>query len=132
MIGITPPALTLIGICVFCPPYIFLPLICFAYWTGTLRSDISTKTMSPNITTKATANITRSQITETSFLICEIVAMSDEPADERIPTKIKSDNPLPIPRSVILSPSQTVNIPPAIRITTTTDAASQSGAPSHK
>jgi DNA-directed RNA polymerase subunit alpha len=38
IMGITPDIFTLIGRCVLCPPYIFLPTTLLAYWIGILRS----------------------------------------------------------------------------------------------
>ena len=45
IIGITPDIFTLIGRCVFCPPYIFLPTTRFAYWIGILLSAFVIQTM---------------------------------------------------------------------------------------
>ena len=38
--------------------------------------------------------------------------------EDKIPTKINNDIPLPIPISVIFSPNQTVNIAPVVNINT--------------
>ena len=61
IIGITPDILTLIGMWVFCPPYILLPTTRLAYCTGMRRSASVIQTMkaitSKNITTiPTTAN----------------------------------------------------------------------------
>ena len=50
--GITPAIASLSGMCVFCPPYIFLPTTFFAYCTGILLSACCTNTTPP---TKSTA-----------------------------------------------------------------------------
>ena len=52
MIGITPDIQTLIGMCVLCPPYCFLPTTRFAYCTGIRRSASFMKTMPTTIATK--------------------------------------------------------------------------------
>ena len=117
MIGSTPLLLTFIGIIVDWPPYILRPLTCFAYCTGILRSDESINTISANTTIKIATKIRMFQSWSMSELNTPWNAFnSAEPALDRIPTKMSSDTPLPIPWSVIFSPSQRVNIPPPIRI----------------
>ena len=46
MMGMTPDMLTLIGMKVFCPPYIFRPTTRLAYWTGMRRSALVMSTIS--------------------------------------------------------------------------------------
>ena len=131
MIGITPVAFTRTGINVDCPPYIFLPLICFAYCTGTLRSAVSINTIKPNITINATKN---SNSSPSASKLAELNANTrvrllkiEEPAVDSIPTKISIDNPLAIPKDVIFSPNQYVNIEPAISIRHTNVPTSHAG-----
>jgi hypothetical protein len=40
--GMTPEVLSFKGRCVLCPPYILLPMIRLAYWTGIRRWAVST------------------------------------------------------------------------------------------
>ena len=47
MIGITPLIHIFIGICVFCPPYCFLPTTRYAYCIGIRLSASIMKTMKP-------------------------------------------------------------------------------------
>ena len=118
IIGRTPDALTLMGMCVFWPPNCFLPLICFAYDTGILRSAPSMKVMNPKMNTTITRKMSRYHgcISQPSSprAIMDTEFTSARPAVERIPTKISIDIPLPTPRSVTLSPSHIVNTAPAI------------------
>ena len=57
MTGMTPPVLTLSGMCVLDPPYIRRPTTRLAYWTVTRRWPRSTKMMAPTTTTISTIRI---------------------------------------------------------------------------
>ena len=119
IIGITPDAFTRIGINVVCPPYILLPLTCFAYCTVILLSPPSIKTMNAKSATTRIKNPKMFQSLLGSVGTVLNAFRSEVPAVERIPTKMISDVPLPMPYSVILSPSHmTITLPPT-RITIT-------------
>ena len=116
MIGNTPFAFTLSGIIVDCPPYILRPLTCFAYCTGILRSELSINTIRANTTIRIATKIKMFHNWSISELNTPLNASrSAVPALDKIPTKMSNDTPLPMPWSVIFSPSQRVNIPPATK-----------------
>ena len=71
--GMTPLPEILMGMTDDWPPYIFLPLICLAYWTGTLRSERSTNTIAKKMTAHTSTKATSSQIASPLVLgICLI------------------------------------------------------------
>ena len=95
--GITPLPEIRMGITEDCPPYIFLPLICFAYCTGTFLSERSTYTTAKNTTAHTITNATSCQMASLLLGISTILAMIACPAVARIPTKMIMDCPLPTP-----------------------------------
>ena len=113
--GITPPALTLSGMWVDWPPITRRPTTRLAYCTGMRRSPRSTRTM--NATTAIIITISEisvsalhSRVTKT---FCRYSAMAfGRPTT--MPAKMISDMPLPMPRSVICSPSHMMKAVPVV------------------
>ena len=130
MIGITPLIATLIGMCVFCPPYCFLPTTRLAYWIGILLSDSFMKTMKPIIRTNTTSTRGTTRAYFESDLICSNIERTLEGPLETIPAKRIMEIPLPIPFSLILLPSHTTSCEPATNAVTITIAANTPEAPS--
>ena len=115
--GMTPPALTFSGRCVDCPPIIRRPTTRRAYWTGILRSPRSTKTMNPTTTIIATT-ITTATMTF-HWPVTKTFSYTFWTAPGRpttMPAKMIRDMPLPMPRSVICSPSHMMNAVPVVRV----------------
>ena len=117
MIGITLAAFTFKGIYCLAPPYCLLPTIFFAYCTGIFLVPC-TKRIANAITTSRTTssikNITRPPVLS---VIREINSWNKDCGRRAmIPIMIISEIPLPIPLSVILSPSHKINILPAAKI----------------
>ena len=117
MIGITLAAFTFKGIYWRAPPYCLLPIILFAYCTGTLRVPCTNK-IAPAITSKRNSisnkNITRPPVFS---LVLETNSWNKECGRRAIiPTKMINDIPFPTPLSVILSPSHKINILPAAKM----------------
>ena len=112
----TPPVLTFSGMCVLDPPYCRRPTTRLAYWTAMRRWPRSTKMIAattPIIT--ATRNTTRSsEICPVCIWSRVVSTAAGKPAT--MPEKISSDMPLPMPRSVICSPSHMMNIVPVVRV----------------
>ena len=117
--GITPAIANFNGICVFCPPYIFLPTTFLAYCTGTLLSASCTNT-TPETKSSAPAIIAKANIkpvvlnaeSTTIKLYNNLTAFGSE---DIIPIKIIIDIPFPIPLLVICSPNHINNAVPAIK-----------------
>ena len=121
--GITPAIANLSGICVFCPPYIFLPTTFFAYCTGILLSASCTNTtpatsitapiiipnavISPVVLNPALVNTKLYKVVTTAGKL------------EIIPINIIIEIPFPIPLLVICSPSHISKAVPAIKDNTT-------------
>ena len=114
--GITPPVFTFRGMCVDEPPYCRRPTTRLAYCTMMRRCPRSTMmmaAMTPTITTASRAS--------TSRLIWPVRIWSKVANTARgrlttMPEKMMSDMPLPMPRSVICSPSHMMNIVPVVRV----------------
>ena len=109
IIGITPAIASFNGICVFCPPYIFLPTTFFAYCTGILLSASCTNTTAAtsNIAPKIIPNASNNPVVLNPALVNAnwynvFKAFGNE---DIIPTKIIIEIPFPIPLLVICSPS---------------------------
>ena len=122
--GITPAIANFNGICVFCPPYIFLPTTFLAYCTGTLLSACCTNT------TPATSNnapiiiaidvikpVVLNPIPVTNINLYIVVTADGN--EDIIPINIINDIPFPIPLFVICSPSHISNAVPATNDITT-------------
>ena len=113
MIGMTPAWLTRRGRNGLPPWYIRRPRTREAYWTGIRRWPSLMKTIA------ATATIA----TTTKQHACDRVRALEEADDRRsgsgdtMPAKMMKLMPLPIPFSVISSPSHIRRIEPAVRVT---------------
>ena len=118
MIGITFAAFTFRGMYCRAPPYCLLPIIRFAYCTTTLRVPCTNR-MAPAITNNKNSISNRNMTKPPDFSVTREVNSSKSEWGNRaiIPIKMINEIPLPIPLSVILSPSQRTNmLPPAIII----------------
>ena len=129
MIGITPLMQTFIGICVFCPPYCFLPTTRLAYWIGIRLSASFIKTIKP------TSNIINARYasemkTYLPFCPCSILSFASFPRYRAsfgnlaaIPAKSMIEIPFPIPLSLMRLPIQTTMSAPATKSAMITAAA---------
>ena len=118
MTGMTPPVFTLSGMCVLDPPYIRRPTTRLAYWTVTRRCPRSTNTIAA-----ITQIISTSRMISRISPICPVrnwsrvrIAALGRPTT--MPAKMMSDMPLPMPRSVICSPSHMTNAEPVVSVST--------------
>ncbi len=91
------------------------PIIRLAYCTGIRRWACSTKTTRAT-STRPAAITTVKRVQPRCSLICH----SEEGKPDAIEVKISSDMPLPMPRSVISSPSHMMTPVPAVIVTTMT------------
>ena len=117
MIGITPAAFTFKGIYCLAPPYCLLPTILFAYCTGIFLVPCTKRIAAPITNNKNTISIIN--IIRPPLLFATLDTTSCNKASGKraiIPIKIINEIPLPIPLSVILSPSHKINILPAAKI----------------
>ena len=117
IIGITPAVFTFKGIYCLAPPYCLFPTTRFAYCTGTLRVPCTNR-IDAEITNKR-KTISAKNITKPPDVVAVRMINSCVRACGRraiIPTKIMNEIPLPIPLSVIRSPSHIINILPAARM----------------
>ena len=114
--GITPAVFTRSGKCVDWPPYIFRPTWRLAYWMGMRRWARSMKT-TPMST--ATIKITRARAMN-RLMSPSLMSWKDFTRAPGMPTtipeKIIREIPLPIPFSVICSPSHMMSTVPAVRV----------------
>ena len=117
IIGITFAAFTFKGMYCLAPPYCLLPTIFFAYCTGIFLVPCTRRmanAMTSNRTTSSIRNITKPPVLS---VIREINSWNKDCGKRAIiPTIIIKEIPLPIPLSVILSPSHKINILPAANI----------------
>jgi hypothetical protein len=116
MIGITPAELMRSGMKLFCPSRTRpRPITLRGICTGILRAA-----MVMAATPATTTTITRSMMTAnqliTPVVTCSHVVTSAPGKPWMIEKKISSDMPLPMPRSVICSPSHITNTAPIVRI----------------
>jgi hypothetical protein len=116
--GITPELLILSGKWVLCPPYMRRPTTRLAYWTGIRRCPCSTKMMIPTTATMSTSSvITRKMPISPVDNSWKVWPMATG-IRQTMPEKMMSEIPLPIPRSVICSPSHMMKAVPAVRVMT--------------
>ena len=131
IIGITPAIANLSGICVFCPPYIFLPTTFLAYCTGTLLSASCTKTTAAtnNTAPKTIAIAISIPVVLTPSVVTINLHNVTNPDGilEMIPTKIIIEIPFPIPLLVISSPNHISTDVPATNDITTTNPVKNPG-----
>ena len=110
--GIIPDELTFNGMYVVVPPKTRLPRIRFAYWTMMRRCPSLMKMMDATIPSP----ITPKKISPRKL----VPETNDWPMDPgkraMIPAKIRRLMPFPTPFSVIISPSHTRNMVPAVRV----------------
>jgi len=116
--GITPEVLIFNGRWVLCPPYILRPTTRLAYCTGMRLCPCSTKMMKPT-----TPTINKSKSTAMKICISPVDSRRNVFAiaagrRQTIPAKMIRDIPLPMPRSVICSPSHMIKAVPAVRVIT--------------
>ena len=117
MIGITPAAFTFKGMYCLAPPYCLLPTILFAYCTGIFLVPCTKRIAAPITNNKNTISIIN--IIRPPLLFATLDTTSCNKASGKraiIPIKMINEIPLPIPLSVILSPSHKINILPAAKI----------------
>ena len=110
MSGIMPAILTGIGINVLWPCITRRPTTRLAYCTGMRRCACCTYTMAAITSTETMAMIT---MVPTLFCTCEPTRLGTR---AMMPAKMMSETPLPMPFSVINSPSQTRKIVPAVMV----------------
>ena len=118
MIGITPAAFTFKGMYCLAPPYCLLPTILFAYCTGIFLVPC-TKRIAPAITISRNTISNKNMIKPPVLSVIREINSWNNDCGRRaiIPIKmIIKEIPLPIPLSVILSPSHKINILPAANI----------------
>ena len=139
MMGITPVIFTFRGRWLDWPPYIFRPTTRLAYCTGMRRSAFWMNTMN---TTMASIPI-RIATTPTGwsrnapsvvtplaqFCTPTIIYSIMEGPRDRMPANRMIEIPLPMPNSVICSPSHMMKADPAVKDTMITMAAHQPGTP---
>ena len=118
MTGMTPPVLTLSGMCVLDPPYIRRPTTRLAYWTVTRRWPRSTKMIAPTTRIISTIRMITEPARAGRARICSNVCSTAAGKLTTIPAKMMSDMPLPMPRSVICSPSHMMNAVPVVSVST--------------
>ena len=117
MIGITPAVLTRSGMCVLCPPYMRRPTMRLAYCTGILRvACVMTTTAA---TTATMITIMPASPRSVSVPAWKFWNVSSRPGGRppRMLTKMISEMPLPMPNSVIFSPSHITRMVPAVCVT---------------
>ena len=124
MSGIIPAVLTRSGIWVLPPAYILMPRTRLPYCTGIRRSPSCTTTitnMVMAVITRKIPTINTPIPTPPPSLAWACVQMRTRFWGTRatIPLKMINDSPLPMPCSVINSPSQMANIVPAVIATNT-------------
>ena len=123
MIGMTPAIEIFSGMCVLCPPYIFRPTTRFAYCTGILRSAsfiVTTKPIAMTAIARIATNVTtdwKDTLSPENSVACNERIIAGP--RETIPVKMISEIPLPIPFSVISSPSHIKNAVPAVSVAVT-------------
>ena len=114
IIGITPEAFNFNGINCLAPNIFFSyspEAVLRAYWTGIFLTAITSSTLSSIITNQITSSIS-TNINEDEANSCA----NDKGNVAIIPTIINIDIPLPIPLSVIFSPSHIANTQPVTRM----------------
>ena len=117
--GMTPPVFTFSGMCVLEPPYCRRPTTRLAYCTVIRRWPRSTKMIAPITTTAIATQEDDAQQTDLAGLhLVERGQHAPSGSSTTMPAKISSDMPLPMPRSVICSPSHMMNIVPVVSVST--------------
>ena len=120
--GMTPAWFTFNGMYVEVPPYIRRPTMRLAYCTGTRRCACSMNTTAV-ITMMPMAMMNR-KVGQPLLVLTLQPSLGSRAAIE---VKIRTDMPLPTPRSVIISPSHMITPVPAVIVITSTVTMSQSG-----
>ena len=119
MIGITPAVMSRIGMKVFCPSRIRpRPITLRGIWMGIRRAAIVIATTAAITPTRMARNATAPSAVTTP--VCTNWSSCSAPGQSRSRMeKVMSRLiPLPMPRSVICSPSHITKIAPAVRVTT--------------
>ena len=98
-----------------------------AYCTGILRRPLSRKTMAATTPSMTTARKIRSRKLSCPSLYRSKVCATALGSRATIPAKMISEIPLPIPRSVICSPSHIRNAVPAVSVMTVISRNGQPG-----
>src|SRR6266536_310668 len=120
--GMTPAWLTFSGMYVEVPPYIRRPTMRLAYCTGTRRCACSMKT------TAVITMIPRAMMNEKTHQPLPSLTLHPSAGNRAaIEVKIRTDMPLPTPRSVIISPSHMITPVPAVIVSTSTETVSHIG-----
>ncbi len=116
MIGITLAAFTFSGMYCLTPPYCLLPTMRLAYCTGILRTPC-TSMMAAAVTATRNNNSSNSRINPPGASISRSYSATSEWGRRAmIPIRMINEIPLPIPLSVIRSPSQSTNMLPPARM----------------
>ena len=121
MMGITPPEFTFNGKWLDWPPIMRRPTMRRALWMGMRRSLRSTKTMKATTAAMpATSSSTTRKVIGPQASVWTFWTRSTTPRGRpaTMPAKISRLMPLPMPRSVICSPSHMMNAVPAVSVST--------------
>ena len=121
IIGITPPEFTFKGRWLDWPPIMRRPTMRRALWMGMRRSLRSTKTMKATTAAMpATSNSTMRKVIAPQAPVWTFWMRSPTPRGRpaTMPAKISRLMPLPMPRSVICSPSHMMKAVPVVSVST--------------
>ena len=116
--GMTPDALTLSGKYVACPANICRPDTRLAYCTGIRRIPRSMYTTAAMMKTMKTISPTAAPAESVSALTASTSVCPAGGMRATIPAKMMSEMPLPMPLSVMRSPSHMMKAVPAVSVTT--------------
>src|SRR5262245_4978604 len=117
MIGITPAVFTRSGMWVLAPPYIRRPTIRFAYWTGIFRVAwvmAMTAAMTSTIIVSTNSIVNSDTVPARRLSTALMIVLGTRPM---MLTKMMSEMPLPMPCSVIFSPSHMTKMVPVVWVT---------------
>ena len=119
MIGITPDELIRSGMKVFCPSRIRpRPITLRGIWMGMRRAATVTATVPATTSTMIASTSSRTgSVSERALSASNVRSVSGQ-IRSTIEKKIRRLAPLPMPRSVICSPSHMMNTPPVERVST--------------
>ena len=123
MMGMTPDMFTFMGRWLLWPPYILRPTTRLAYWTGMRRSASLTKTIRTMIAI-APRNISTAthQRRLPLAMLRMLVKMAVGKREMMLANRIM-EMPLPMPNSVICSPSHMISAEPEVKVRMMTIAA---------
>ena len=116
--GMTPLVFTRRGRWVGWPPYMRRPTTRLAYWTVMRRWPRSTNTMAATTATIIATRRRAASRPSSPRRIISTVLIIPRGKPTTMPAKMSRLIPLPIPRSVICSPSHMMNAVPVVRVST--------------